>query len=91
MTTTLMIGSSRRDRPEPLKGVSAVMVDSIIIVVKKSDLSKSPSMEKVAATYYTPIQDISKLHYAFSTSNIPNTKGKLANVMNHNTKGSLPD
>ena len=61
MTTTLMTGSSRHETDpnhsvlavEPPKGVCAVMVDSIIIVVKKSDFtsmkSKSPSMEKVAA------------------------------------------
>ena len=61
MTTNLMTGSSRHETDpnhsvlavEPPKGVCAVMVDSIIIVVKKSDFtskkSKSPSMEKVAA------------------------------------------
>ena len=61
MTTTLTTGSSRHETDpnhsvlavEPPKGVCAVMVDSIIIVVKKSDFtskkSKSPSMEKVAA------------------------------------------
>jgi hypothetical protein len=58
MTTSLMTRSSTDPNHsvlalEPPKGVRTVMVDIIIIVVKKSDFtsmkSKSPNMEKVAA------------------------------------------